>query len=105
MLTASGSKPITKAEEILLVDRVQHRDRRPLDQLIFQGGNRNRPLSAIRLWYVLTAAGQRPVGSPMNPRMQISEVSVKVCHVSPSTPGAASRFNSKNAVRSMAMLM
>jgi hypothetical protein len=39
----------TEAEEIFLVDPIQHRSRRSLDDLVFEGGDRERPLSAIRL--------------------------------------------------------
>jgi hypothetical protein len=40
MLAALGSKSIREPEEFLLVDRVQHRYRRPLDDLVLEGGDR-----------------------------------------------------------------
>ena len=44
MRAASWSEPVAEAEEILLVDRVQHRRRRPLDDLVLQRGDRQRTL-------------------------------------------------------------
>jgi hypothetical protein len=38
----------TESEEVFLVDRIEHRNRRPLDDLVLQGGNRKRALPAIR---------------------------------------------------------
>ena len=49
---APGSESVREPEEVLLVDRVEHRGRRPLDDLVLQSGNRDRALSAIRLGYV-----------------------------------------------------
>ena len=49
VLAASGSEPIREPEKLFLVDRIQHRDRRPLDDLVFERGDRQRPLSPIRL--------------------------------------------------------
>src|SRR6266446_4441302 len=60
-------EPIREPEEILLVDRVQQCAGRPLDDFVFQGGYRERALSAIRLWYVPSPGRQRPICSPMNP--------------------------------------
>src|SRR5207245_955215 len=47
VLTALGPEPIREPEEILLVDRVQQCAGRPLDDFVFQGGYRERALSAI----------------------------------------------------------
>ena len=40
VLAALGSKSIREPEEFLLVDRVQHRYGRPLDDLVLKGGYR-----------------------------------------------------------------
>jgi len=40
VLAAPGSKSIREPEEFLLVDRVQHRNRRPLDDFVLKGGYR-----------------------------------------------------------------
>jgi len=50
MLVAPGSEPVGEAEEVLLVDRCQHRDHRLLDDLVFQRSDAQRTLTAIRLW-------------------------------------------------------
>jgi hypothetical protein len=42
VLAAPGSKPIREPEEIRLVDLVQHRRHRSLDDLVFEGGDRER---------------------------------------------------------------
>src|ERR1019366_3891615 len=44
-------------------------------------GNRDRPLSAVRLRYVLSPAWQRPISSPLDPRMQTLELALEVCLV------------------------
>src|SRR6202162_5273365 len=49
VLAALGAEPIRKSEEVLLVDRIQHRGSRPLDDLVFEGGNRDWTLSAV--WF------------------------------------------------------
>src|SRR3954452_22751376 len=64
---ASGSEPIREPEEIFLVDRAQHRSRGPLDDLVLQGGNRERTLSAVRLGYVHPTARQCSIRSPLDP--------------------------------------
>jgi hypothetical protein len=78
MRAASWPEPVREPEEVLLVDRVQHRDRRPLDDLVFESSNRERALSAIRLWYVRSPTWQRPVRSPVEPRMQSLEIAREV---------------------------
>src|SRR6476469_2442861 len=49
---ASRPEPVRDSEELFLVDRVQQRGHRPLDDLVLQGRDRERALPAIRLWYV-----------------------------------------------------
>ena len=71
VLAALGPEPVRKSEEIFLVDRVQHRGGRSLDE------------PAIGLWYVLPTTGQRPVRSPVNPSVQILEVVLEACLVIP----------------------
>jgi len=51
MRAAPGPESIREPEEIFLVDRVEHRRRRPLDDLVFQRSNGERT-SPIRLWNV-----------------------------------------------------
>src|SRR5215469_17194820 len=83
VLSTIWPKPVAEPEELLLVDAVQHGDGRPLDHFVFQGGHRKWALSSIGLRYVRPARRQCPIWSPLDPREQISEVSLKVCLVSP----------------------
>src|SRR5690242_5182921 len=78
MLATSRAEPVREPEEILLVDRVQHRGRRPLDDLVLEGGHRKRALSAIRLRDVLPPGWLRPIRSPMNPVVQIHEPRLEI---------------------------
>src|SRR5215472_6399941 len=61
MLASSRSEAIRKYEEVGLVDRVQHCDRRPLYEFIFQGGDCDWALSSIRLRNVVSPARHRPI--------------------------------------------
>src|SRR5437868_9759054 len=63
VLAALGAEPIRKAEEVLLVDRIQHRGSRPLDDLVFEGGNRDWTLSAVWFWNVQSTARLCPIRS------------------------------------------
>ena len=67
VLAAPGPEPVREPEEVFLVDRVQHRDRGPLDDLVLQGGDRQRPLPSVRLRYVPSAGRQRPGTLPDGP--------------------------------------
>jgi hypothetical protein len=49
MRAAPRPEPVRDAEEVFLVDRVQQRDHRPLDDLVLKGRDRERALPAIRL--------------------------------------------------------
>jgi hypothetical protein len=81
MRAASRPEPVREPEEVLLVDRVQHRSRRPLDDLVFESRNRERTLPPIRLGYVDPPRRQWPICSPVDPRMQALEIVLKVCFV------------------------
>src|SRR4051794_22154698 len=81
MLATPRPEPVAEPQELRLVDRREDRHHRGLDDLVLDGGDAERPLRAIRLWDVPPARRQGPVGAPMNARVQISEVSVKVCRV------------------------
>src|ERR1700741_111419 len=65
MRAAPRPEPVRDAEEVFLVDRVQQRDHRPLDDLVLQGGDRERSLSAVRLRYVDPAAPPPPERPPL----------------------------------------
>src|SRR5215471_7198728 len=81
MRAAPRPEPVRDAEEVFLVDRVQHRGHRPLDNLVFQGSDRERALSSVRLEYVNAPARQRPVHSPMDPVVQVLKLALEVCLV------------------------
>jgi len=74
MRAAPWSESVAESEEILLVDRVQRRRRRPLDDLVLQSGDRERALASIRFGNIDPPAGRRPIRSPMNPRVQVFEL-------------------------------
>ena len=52
MRAPPGSESIREPEEVFLVDRVEQRDRRPLDDFVLQSRDREWALPAIRLGYV-----------------------------------------------------
>ena len=47
MLAALWPESIREPEEVFLLDRVEHRDSCPLHDLIFKGGNRERPQPTV----------------------------------------------------------
>ena len=49
---APWSEPIREPEEVFLVDRVQQRGHRPLDDLVLQGRDRERTLPSVRPGYI-----------------------------------------------------
>src|SRR6267143_1850810 len=61
MWSAPGTEPVREPEEVFLVDGVQHHDGSALDDLVFQGGDRQRPLPSVRLRYVRPAGRLGPV--------------------------------------------
>src|SRR5215472_3169531 len=81
MLASSWSKAIRKSEKIGLVDRIQHCDRRPLYQFIFQGGDCDWALSSVRLRNIVSPARHRPIRPAMDPIVQAFEISLEVCLV------------------------
>jgi hypothetical protein len=56
MRAASWPEPIRDAEEVFLVDRIQQRDHRSLDNFVLQRGDRERALLTVRLGYVYAPA-------------------------------------------------
>src|SRR6266852_5457241 len=81
VLAALGAEPIRKAEELFLVDRTQHRGGRPLDDLVFEGGNRDWTLSAVWFWYVQSTARLCPIRSAVDPIVQVFDIAIEVCLV------------------------
>jgi len=81
MLTAPGSESVRTSEEVFLVDRIEHRDHRFLDDLVFQSGNPQGTLLAPRLRYEPSPDGQRPVGATLDPCVQVLEVALQSRHI------------------------
>src|SRR5215467_3895839 len=81
MRAAPRSESIREPKEVFLVDRVQHRSRRPLDDLVLQSGNRERALPSVRLGYIDPPRRRRPIRSPVDPRMQVLKLALEVCFV------------------------
>ena len=66
MLAASGSEAVGEAEEVGFVDGVQHVDRGPLDDLVFQHGHAERPLPPVGLRDVHPPNRLRSVRTPLS---------------------------------------
>src|SRR5664280_1915470 len=78
---APGPETIREAEEVHLVDGVQHLDDGPLEDLVLQAGDAERPKPPVRLRYVHPSRWSRPVGAAVDPTVQILEVGLQVLPV------------------------
>src|SRR6476659_9954068 len=78
MLAAFRTEPIGKSEKVCLIDSVQHHRQRPLDDLVFQGGDSQWPLATICLRYEPTAGGKCSIPPAVNPRMEIPKTSLAI---------------------------
>jgi hypothetical protein len=81
VLAALGPESIREPEEVFLVDRVQHGDGCPLDDLVFKSSDRERALPPIRLRYIPPPGRQCPIRSSLDPRVQIFNPVIEVCLV------------------------
>src|SRR5277367_3593866 len=81
MWTTPRSKPIRETQEILFVDGVQHLAQSPLDDLVLQRGDPERPWPPVRLRYIHPPSRSRPVRAPMHTSMKILEVLLEVMPV------------------------
>ena len=102
MLAASRSEPDEEAEEVGFIDGVEHLDRGPLDDFIFQRSHFRAAVAArpVLAMYTLTL----PAWARYAPRLSLCgwvgvgrfllglPLGCSAVHVSPSTPAAASRF-------------
>ncbi len=61
VLAATRAKPVREPEKLFLIDGIEHFDHGTLDNLVFQRGDPERPLS-IAFRYKLPPRGQRPIG-------------------------------------------
>ena len=83
MRTSLGPEPIGKAEEVALVDRIQHLSHRPLDNLVLKRGDPERSLPPIGLRYVRPARRPRPVRAPVDPGVKIAKVLLEILPIVP----------------------
>jgi hypothetical protein len=67
MRTPPRPKPIRETEKVLLVDRAQHLDHRPLDDLVLQRSDPERPQPPVRLRYEHPASRARPIRPSIDP--------------------------------------
>jgi site-specific DNA recombinase len=81
MLAAPRPKPIREAPEVHLVDGVEHLDDRPLNDLVLQRSDPQRPLPTVRLRDVRTPRWRRPVAPRLHPLVQILQVDLQVLPV------------------------
>ena len=78
MLAAPRPEPVREAEEVGLVDGVQHLDRGALDDLVLQRGHAERPLPPVGLGDVHPPHRLRPVRSAFQPVGKVLEVAPPV---------------------------
>src|ERR1700692_4646677 len=74
VLASPGPESIRKAQEVGLVDSVQHLDRCTLDDLVFQRRYSERPLPPVGLRYIHPTHRLRSVRSSLQPMGEILEV-------------------------------
>ena len=64
---APGPEPVGEPEKVLLVDGVEHLDHGPLDDLVLQRGDAERPQPPVRLRDVRPPRRARPVAPTVHP--------------------------------------
>src|SRR5882762_2975036 len=74
MLASPRPEPVRKSEKIRFVDRVQHLDRRTLDDLVFQRRDSERPLPPVGLGDVHPTHRLGSVRSSLQPMGEILEI-------------------------------
>src|ERR1700722_2291408 len=74
---------VAEAEEVFLVDRIQHVGHGALNDLVLQRRHRQRPLAAVRFGYVNPPARCRPIRPALDSVMQVRELTLEVCFVVP----------------------
>ena len=77
MLAASRPEAVREPEKVRFVDRVQHRHRRPLDDLVLQRRDTERPLPPVGFGDVHPTNRSGPVRAPSQPFGQILEVTLQ----------------------------
>src|SRR5882757_10290495 len=83
MGTTPRPEAVREPEEVLLVDRVEHGCRRPLNDLVLQGRDRQWTLLSVRLRYIDPPRRQRPIRSSMDTGVQVLKVAPEILPVVP----------------------
>ena len=78
VLAAPGPEPVREAQEVLLVDRVEDRHDRLLDDLVLQGRDAQRSLSPVRLRDVGSLGRLRSIRPLMHAAVQIGQPRLQV---------------------------
>ena len=104
MRAAPRPKPVREAEEVRLVDGVQHLDDRPLEDLVLQRGDPERPQPPVRPSGCTPSATASPGSAPRGPERadpggSPPDPARSPRHVTPSTPGAAFGLIARYAAR------
>jgi hypothetical protein len=81
MRVAPGPEPIGEAEEVLLVDGVEHLDDCPLKDLVLDRGDAERPLPPVSLRDVHPPRWTRPIGTAVDSCEQAPEIVLQVLPV------------------------
>ncbi len=95
MLAAPSPEPVRESQEVLLVDCVEHLHHRPLDDLVLQRSDPERPQPPIGLWDPHPTNRHRPERAAVHPRVQILQIALQVLSVlvprDPVHPGSRAR--------------
>ena len=78
MLTTVRPEAVAETDEIFLVDTLQGRADRVLDDLVFKRRDPQRTFSSIRLFNVYSLGRRRPKGSAVNATMEIADAIFQV---------------------------
>jgi len=78
MGAALRTEAVREPQEVHLVDRMEHLDGGPLDDLVLQGRNAQGPLPSIRFRDVGSTGGLSPVGAALEPFGKLLEVGLQV---------------------------
>jgi hypothetical protein len=81
MRAATRPEPIRKAKEVRLIDGVQHFDHRPLEDLVLQRSDPERPLPPVGLRYEHPPRRPRPVCAPVDPCVKVPKVLLEILPV------------------------
>src|SRR5437016_1762069 len=71
MLASLGPGPIREPQKVHLINLVEDGDHGPLNNLVLQGRDAQRPLPAISFWYVYPSRWLRSISAAVHPAVQI----------------------------------